>query len=375
MKINVEKDRIDVLLSKAVIDDGECFKDSPVSPNYAVSSNTYKELEPKKVHLEIPYNVFKEIVRIWDITFNDFTDGNIKNLVEEVTSTASIVEPLNLKVLKKEQTAAEEKLYQTYKKISQENLVFDFEFNKLLQTDYMFIIEPLSSYKVNTILITMDQYHAAKDKDKAFYLAIRIPFSLVDTYVTDNKSSQKEVAKIEKDLPVAKIDLPQEDASVLFKVSDIIERLTYESGDYVETINTYKKVCNFANNSTEMNSLISKAFFTQAVIQIDKVKVLASYTSFITRVTKQTSYIYGDLFFPVPFYLNAVSGLVFNECSDSEERNLNGFFSEAALGLEIEKDAPLYKDFNAFYLYDVELSHASQMQPVKKDLLPWPDFD
>lgn len=384
MDIHADNNNIYITIDDQSVSDGQSFSNTLKSIDWTniKDSKEYRKFKPNNIEIEIPYNVFLETVKLWNIQFNTIEDGETKKTIENVMSLSSVIS-INHSL---KHTEIEHELINKYGLVKNQVIHFKIENYTLYNTDYMLFIYPQKFNSFNVQLVPIDKYNAIKPKEKAkhFYLAIKIPLSYLSNQLTDIKAIPNKVGEnVEIIIPTATSEIKLDNTSFKDNLFFLINSVTPKNINSSDITRKYLEVCRLAvcpeainaknSKDSKKYGFIFKAWHTDNVIQIIQADTTTHTSCGDFVITGKIIFLYSELLFPLFIQLTKVqSDIKYNYCSNSKERSRYGFFSEGYLGLEVQKDQPLFNDFNGFFVYDNEKE--IKLDTVNSKSLNVPDF-
>ena len=364
MNIQADSNNIYVTIDSPETKDGQPFSSTLDSIDWkgARGGREYRKFKPNCVQVEIPYKVFVETVKLWNVQFNTIGDVETKKTVENIISLANVIAFYSQPDYK----TIEHDLINKYGTVKNQSINFKFENMSLYNTDYMLIIYPQKFNQFNAQLVPIDSYNALSDKErvKHFFLAIKIPLSYLSDQLTDKKEIPSSIGNsLDVIIPTATSEQELKDTRFEDNFFFLINSITPTDKDSSDIMKRYLQLGGLAacpesitskkEQDKKKKAFIFKAWHTDNVYQIivaNNIKHSGSKELFITG---KIIYLYSELLFPLYVHIEQPQAdIQYNYCTDSKKRSRYGFFSEGYLGIELEKDKPLFDNFDGFFLYD-----------------------
>lgn len=376
MNIYLKDNTVLVDITDPFLDTGAKYQDKPEKINWKeIDVDTkYSKIEADSLKVTIPYSVFFEMAKLWNNQFNNIEPLQVKKTVLGLMSLASVIEEEKKTDDKK---AIENELKETYEIVKKKPLEIIFNKIELYNCNYYLYMHPKSSMVVDVSLVPEDIFNKIDPDtlDKSFYLAVKMPISNLQDGINDDKAAvPKKVFHVEDFiLPLVKKEISVKKGAVIaLKSYFLANELTPSGISSKNVLSKYKKLSAFVLGS-QNETYVYKAWGSNNLIVATEIiaKKLLPHSMQYGAVIKKT-YIYSKIFFPV--FLEFVDNefLLYYACRDSNKRSRYGFFSEDYLGASEDKDKPIYKDFNSFFVYD--FTNNLNVFPINVNELNYPDF-
>lgn len=385
----------------AVVDKGAPFIDDRQDIDWSSvqTTNKYNKIDANKIEINISFEVFENLCRLWDNQFNNFSSFEKRKAIADLMSLSGLVSthtPKPYKVSDVENTLKAEYNVFKQKPIEIEIITND----SLVNCDYYLIFKPTSALAVDVEFVPVDIFNKMDQSklEKYFYFAIKIPLSrLQDGVESDTDKKKPTVLTLDGlQLPVAtKIITYSNYVLADINAHFLASKITPEGIDPTEVFSTYEKMSKFitessadnnsedsdssSNNSAKKDKKDKKEYYfykewgskaLMCLTEVSSKKMNPHGEGYFVKLKK--TFIYSGIFFPIYLKLEVNSFLAFYACEDSKKRSRYGFFSNDFLGDNLKKDEPLFDDFNAFFVYDF-ISEIKQ-PIISKGELDIPDF-
>lgn len=387
MKLKIENNTLKVLIDEVELDYGGAFKKSPQMPDTSSlsSSVTFKKIEVNNLRIEIPYEIFREIVRVWEVRFNLFLPYQKKKIIEDALNLSSIVENIkgeNFDEIK----SVETELKETYKNNLNIVITIDKSGVELYNTDYIWYLRPTSAFTFESYLIPKKIFEQIEDDElkKDFFLAIEFPFSLIQDNLSDTRTSVNEIVELgESEIPFAYKEMPEKLEKVYIKLPKFFAA---NNSMLPELFDMYYSLNKFAIKKFEeqmhaqnpqhtfVKAYTSRVYGSQTLFKMVGLRGMKIDDDTLSWwVVQRTYYVYADIFFPTFMHLENDNLITYYTTLDDKKRNCYGPFSKGALGIPLQTDEPIDENFNAFFIYD--FIQKDNLPPITKTILPYPEFD